>query len=168
MLALTEFDLWLTVEVDDDDSVDHSLIELAEDTLGDRLVEDFKNVESFELPARLLHFGTILDGVVIVEWEEEELHILDSFFNLIKFKEDLLILSDEALVQLSSEEQDVLNSVLLEAGEQEEDFEDSLGLGKIFLASPKAGVFDTAVPLPIELNRKHEQENFFYFDEANQ
>lgn len=80
---------------------------------------------------------------------EEGLTIRGPFLCLIKFKEDLLVLLDEKLAQLSSEEHEDVSSVLLEAGEQEEDLEDNLGLGTMFLEPPKAGVFNTVVPLPV-------------------
>lgn len=145
--SLTTLELRLAAEIDDDDPEDLSLIELAGDILEENFVEDFKNVGGFELPALVLPFGAILDRALIVE-PEEGLTIRGPFLCLVKFKEDLLVLLDEKLAQLSSEEHEDVSSVLLEAGEQEEDLEDNLGLGTMFLEPPKAGIFKIVVPLP--------------------
>lgn len=50
-LSLTTLELRLVAEIDDDDSEDHSLIELVGDILEENFVEDFTNVGGFELPA---------------------------------------------------------------------------------------------------------------------
>jgi hypothetical protein len=61
---------------------------------------------------------------------------------------DLLTLSEEALPELSIEEE-IVGCVLDAADEpKEEDLDDAAGLGTIFREPPEAGILDNGAPLP--------------------
>lgn len=81
----------------DDDSVDHSLIELAGEIPEECLVWDIKWEERRGFPIGVLTFNATRDGAF---WIPEEGKTLNSVFLLISLEEDLPTLSDE-LVETS-------------------------------------------------------------------
>lgn len=65
-----------------------------------------------------------------------------------ELSKDLLTLSEEALPELSIEEE-IVGCVLYAVDEpKEEDLEDAAGLGTIFREPPEAGILNTGAPLP--------------------
>lgn len=85
-----------------------------------------------------------------VEPNEGGLPVPDSIFLFMEFWVDLLLLSEEALPELSNEEE--VGSVFVAFDEpKEEDLDDSVGLGTTFRKPPDAGNLGTEAPLPATL-----------------
>lgn len=81
-------DLYLAIEVDDDDSEDRLLIELAGEIPEESLVTDDKP-ERLELLDAILSLEAILDGVLTTEQEESGFLVPASTFLLKEFNGDL-------------------------------------------------------------------------------
>lgn len=64
-LVLDLLDLWLIVQEDDDETEDHSLIELAGDML-EEIFEDIKYAETAEFPEVILFLAAVFEGVLSV------------------------------------------------------------------------------------------------------
>lgn len=85
-----------------------------------------------------------------IEPNEGGLPVLESTFLFMKLWVGLLMLSEEALPELSNEEE--AGCVLVAVDEpKEEDLNDSVGLGTIFRKPPEAGNLDTEAPLPARM-----------------
>lgn len=96
----------------------------------------------------------LLDAVLnvdfTVETVEERLPVLESVFLFTLFKERVVLLSDERLSKLSTEEEGVVSSVLDATEDCKEDLEGRVDLGRVFLEPPIVGSF---VPLPATIKQ---------------
>lgn len=133
MLTLELLDLWLTEEVDEDDTEDHSLKELA----GDGLEARFDKVNS----ACPFFFNGTFDGFLRAELEETGLTVFESILLLLDLTGDMPL---PPLTEL-----------------KEEDFEDSAGLGTTVLKGPpKPDTFDTRPTLLGTVTNTHKVNTF--------
>ncbi|CAL5388011.1 unnamed protein product [Camellia sinensis] len=135
------------VEVDEDDSEDHSLIELAGDVL---LEESFDDIKQAERPDCPFFFNATFACVLRIELEEVGLTLLETIFLLVEFTGDIPTLADDALPELSVKEEDFGGGfVLLNVEELEEEaFEDNAGLCTVLQEPPKPCIFVDGATLP--------------------
>lgn len=131
---------------DDDDAEDHSLIELAGDML-ELILEDIRYAETAEFPDGTLLFNAAFEGVLSFALAEGwAVGLLLSTFLLAAGSEDLAVLSDEVLPELSLE--DLVEGILIAAEEPTEGaFIDIAGLGNTLLALFEADAFGVWAPL---------------------
>lgn len=146
MLLLALLDLCLVVLVDDEDSEDQSLIELAGEMLEESWETDIKP-ERLEFTDSVLFLEAIFDGVLTAEADADAggfLTVPAPTFPFMEFKGDLTIVLDELLPQ----EVEVDDFVLVATDRAEEDLEDDVDLGMTPRDPPRVGAFGSELSLP--------------------
>lgn len=136
-------ELCLVIQVDDEDSEDQSLIELAGEMLEESWETDIMP-ESLEFPDSVLFLEATFDGVLTAEPDLGGLLVPASTFLLKEFRGHLPILPDELL----PEDIEVDDFVLVAAKEAEEDLDDNVVLGTMPREPPGMGAFDSQLTLP--------------------
>lgn len=134
----------LAIEIEDDDSEDQSLIELAGEILEESFVTDIKP-DRLEFPDSILLLEAILDGVLTAVRDEGGFEVPTSTFLFKELKGDLP--TDKLLL----EDVEVADLVLVDADGPEGDLDDSVGLGRLPREPPVTEAFATEVTLSEEV-----------------